>query len=85
MEELSEAITEPRLIAVLENLYEHHGARGHEIVFVYETGFANRDVYRRDRFQFRDGNADNTALWVDVDRLRTGDEQLFPLGMCDLI
>ena len=85
MEELSEPITEPKLIKVVENLYEHHGARGHEIVFVYETGFANRDVYRRDGFRFRDGSADNTALWVDVARFRAGDEQLFPVGLRDLI
>jgi ADP-ribose pyrophosphatase YjhB (NUDIX family) len=36
-EELGLAVTEPRLLTVLENLYTHHGATGHEIVFVFET------------------------------------------------
>ena len=85
MEELSEPIAEPRLITVLENLYEHHGVRGHEIVFADETAFANRDVYRRDHFQFRDDGADNAALWVDVVRFRAGDGQLFPHGLLNSI
>ena len=85
MEELSEPIAEPRLITVLENLYEHHGACGHEIVFVYETAFAHRDVYRRERFQFRDGSMENTALWIDLARFRVDDEQLFPAGLIEAL
>ena len=85
LEELSEPITEPRLITVLENLYQHHGARGHEIVFAYETAFANPDVYRRERFLFRDGSVENTALWVDLARFRAGDEQLFPVGLIEVL
>ena len=85
MEELGEPITEPKLMAVLESLYVHHGAQGHEIVFVFATGFADADVYRRDRFQFRDGGVDNTAQWVDIARFRGGQEQLFPSGLVEVL
>src|SRR5690349_19165979 len=50
MEELGEPVHEPKLMSVLESLYFHHGAPGHEIVFVFETAFADAGAYRRERF-----------------------------------
>ena len=85
LEELGEAVTGPRLITVLENLYEHHGVRGHEIVFVFETAFANPHVSRRDNFQFQDGGVDNRASWVDLARFRDGRDRLFPVGLIEVL
>jgi 8-oxo-dGTP pyrophosphatase MutT (NUDIX family) len=85
MEELGEPITAPKLVTVLESIYTHHGAQGHEIVFVFATAFADADVYTRDSFRFRDGGVDNTAHWVDIARLRNGQEQLFPAGLLEVL
>jgi len=81
LEERGEPIAEPRLVTVLESLYAHHGTQGHEIVFVFETAFADATVYGRDVFRFRDGDVDNTAQWVDIARFRSGQEQLFPSAL----
>ena len=70
---------------MLESLYTHHGAQGHEIVFVFATGFADAEVHRRDCFQFRDGDVDNTAQWADVARFRSEQEQLFPAGLIEAL
>jgi 8-oxo-dGTP pyrophosphatase MutT (NUDIX family) len=83
MEEVGLAITEPGLLTVIENLYEHHGARGHEIVLVFETAFVQPDGYRQDAFEFRDGAVPCRAQWVDADRFCRGEEQLFPIGLAD--
>ncbi len=85
LEELGEPIAEPRLITVLESLYLHHGAQGHEIVFVFETAFADAGVYGHDEFRFRDGDVDNTTQWVDIARFRSGREQLFPSGLIEFL
>jgi hypothetical protein len=69
----------------LESLYAHHGTQGHEIVFVFETAFAKADAYRRDNFQFRDAGVDNTAQWIDLARFRSGQEQLFPAGLIEVL
>jgi len=61
MEELGEPIAAPKLVTVLESIYTHHGAQGHEIVFVFATAFTDVAVYARDSFRFRDGGVDNTA------------------------
>jgi ADP-ribose pyrophosphatase YjhB (NUDIX family) len=84
-EELGEAIIEPRPLAVLENLYEHHGARGHEIVFVFETAFADARAYQRSQFDFVDGGVRNEVEWVDRARFVVGEQRLFPEGLLDLL
>ena len=70
---------------MLESLYVHHRAQGHEIVFVFDTAFADAGVYARDEFRFRDGDVDNTAQWVGIARFREGSEQLFPSGLIDVL
>jgi ADP-ribose pyrophosphatase YjhB (NUDIX family) len=81
VEELGQPIREPRLRTVLENLYTHLGAAGHEIVFVFEAEFADESAYRTDGFAFTDGGVRNEVKWVDVARFRSGQEQLFPLDL----
>src|SRR5262245_32464212 len=58
-EELGLAITEPRLLTVLENLYTHQGTAGHEIVFVFKTHLVDEAAYGRDGFTFDDGGVRN--------------------------
>lgn len=82
-EELGAEIVEPRLIDVMENIYQHERATGHEIVFVFETRFAEETMLRRDRFVYDEGTGPVAAAWVGIDRF---DDRapLFPLGL-DLI
>jgi ADP-ribose pyrophosphatase YjhB (NUDIX family) len=82
-EELGEAITEPRLLAVMENLFTHHGAPGHEIVFVFEAALADELAYRRDTFTFDDGGVRNDVSWIPLTRFRIDPEQLFPDGLLE--
>src|SRR5262245_20031085 len=51
-EELGLAVAEPRLLAVIESIFEHHGVLGHEIVFAFETAFADGAAYQREVFDF---------------------------------
>jgi ADP-ribose pyrophosphatase YjhB (NUDIX family) len=82
-EELGLAVTEPVLLTVLENLYTHHGAAGHEIVFVFETALADESAYRRDGFSYEDGGVRNDVAWVALARFRAGEAELFPTGLLD--
>jgi ADP-ribose pyrophosphatase YjhB (NUDIX family) len=78
-EELGQAIAEPRLLCVLENLYEHSGQKGHEVVFVFETAFVDMAAYSVDRFTFVDGGTLH-AEWIDRSRFE-GSGNLFPAGL----
>jgi ADP-ribose pyrophosphatase YjhB (NUDIX family) len=84
-EELGLAIAEPRLLSVLENLFTHHDAAGHEIVFVFEATLADGEAYRRDAFTFEDRGVRNDVSWVALARFQAGQELLFPTGLLELI
>ena len=77
IEELGLAITEPKLLTLMENLYEHQGVLGHDIVLVFETAFEDAGAYSREEFRFSDGGVECRAQWIDVGQFRRGAEQLF--------
>jgi ADP-ribose pyrophosphatase YjhB (NUDIX family) len=85
LEELGKPIREPLLLTVMENLYSHHGTRGHEIVFVFETAFADNQACSNDKFPFDDGGVANEAEWVQINRFVNGSDQLFPAGLIEAI
>ncbi|WP_282609431.1 NUDIX hydrolase [Pelagibius sp. Alg239-R121] len=80
-EELGEAVSVAAFVCVLENLYEHEGAKGHEIVFVYEAAFLKAEAYDVEDFAFTDGGLAADATWIAADEFRSGQQQLFPEGL----
>ncbi len=78
LEEIGEDIHCLKQICVLENLYIHEGAHGHEIVFVIEAAFNNSTAYSMERFEFVDGGARNELSWIKVGALVDGGQTLFP-------
>jgi ADP-ribose pyrophosphatase YjhB (NUDIX family) len=84
MEELGVQITQPRLLAVIESIFEHHGAPGHEIVFAFEAEFIDAKAYTQEVFDFHDGGGvPCRATWIDIGRFRIGEQQLFPAELID--
>jgi len=82
-EELGVAIEEPKLLTVLENLYTHHDAVGHEIVLVFDARLADDQAYLNDSFTFDDGGVRNEVRWIALAQFRAGRETLFPAGLLD--
>ena len=85
LEEIGEEISAPRLLTALENLYEHYGMTGHEIVFVYETEFVRPQAYDQESWTYQEETLDGAAEWVGLDQLRSGAEALYPEGLLQLL
>ena len=86
MEELGEVVRVGRLLGVLENLFEFDGQPGHEIVFLYETEFADASAYKRDRFDFMDRlDAPVTLPAVFWRTAVAGEPPLYPAGIDELL
>ena len=85
-EEFGGEITPPRLLGVRENIFEHQGAPGHEVVFVFETAFADARWLSQDEIVFHedDGTA-CFARWIDLADVRAGRVELYPAGLIDLL
>jgi 8-oxo-dGTP pyrophosphatase MutT (NUDIX family) len=85
-EELGVAIGEPRLLCVLENIFEFMGRPGHEIVFVYESTFADASDYARDYFEIVEPNFGTyPAIWKEMDDFRSGRLDLYPPALLEVL
>jgi ADP-ribose pyrophosphatase YjhB (NUDIX family) len=85
-EEFSAAIAIEGPAQVLENLYEHHGHPGHEIVFAFPIRLLDESFYARARFTIDEGNGNVfDAEWFDLARIRSGEVKLFPTGLAALL
>lgn len=71
-------------ICALENLFEHHGAQGHEIVLVFETTLEPPETAGKDRFEPIEAGLE-TASWTTLARFHSGEAVLFPAGLSERI
>jgi 8-oxo-dGTP pyrophosphatase MutT (NUDIX family) len=85
IEELGEPITEPRFLATLENIYDHHGVLGHEIVFVFQTNFVDRSAYHKPQLGFSDGGIYNDVAWINITSFSADGVALYPAGLLELL
>lgn len=84
-EETGQTITDLTQIAVLENLYTHHGAPGHEVVFVFTARFTEAAIYEADLLTFTEADYQDDAKWISVPKAKAGRLALYPEGLADLL
>lgn len=83
-EEFDAEIADVRPVGTLENIFDYHGRPGHEIVFVFETRFADRRYYEAERIVGTEGAGIRIeAIWLDVSRPL--DRPLYPNGLLELL
>lgn len=65
-EELGATLVAPRLLGVLENVFEHEGEPGHEVVFVYAGDLDDPDNVPPEGRWFTDGGERQRVEWRPV-------------------
>jgi hypothetical protein len=75
------------LVGVLENVFMYEGARGHEIVFVYDAEFKDRGMYERSEIQGYRVESDAVFVpgWQSPVEIRDKNARLVPEGLADLL
>ena len=86
-EELGVEIESPKLIGVLENIFTYNGEQGHEIVFVYDAEFRDKDLYERAELPYHEEGVDRamTAHWSSPDELSQNNIRLVPEELSELL
>jgi len=69
---------------IFENLYEHAGCIGHEIIFAFPIRAADAAIKAERRFQIRDNETPVWVEWVEMARFAAG-EALFPTALGPLL
>jgi 8-oxo-dGTP pyrophosphatase MutT (NUDIX family) len=77
-EEIQAELTEIRYLACLENIFTFNGKDGHEIIQLYGCGFADPKFYEIDKLIFAEGERKKQAVWVDINRFKSGELRLVP-------
>lgn len=81
-EELNVTIRIESAPIVMENIYTHEGAVGHEIVFAAQVSLPPGWHDDRDTLRLvEDNGEEHTARWFDLADLDTGTVALFPEGL----
>ena len=69
---------------IFENLYEHAGHIGHEIIFAFPIRVIDTTVTAERRFQIRDNEMPVWVEWIETTRFETG-EVLLPTALGPLL
>ena len=85
-EEIGGETTNLRLLGVLENLFTHQGAPGHEVLFLFEADFVDPAFYARDSMVgHEDGGVPFKAFWKPLTAFGPGKAPLYPDGLLELL
>jgi len=84
-EETGQEITDIQPLGVLENLFEHEGVPGHEIVFAFTARFTRPEIYEADALAFTEADRTEEAKWIPLAKARAGRIRLFPEGLAGLL
>ncbi|MEM6726214.1 MAG: NUDIX domain-containing protein [Bacteroidota bacterium] len=84
-EEMGAKVRPIRRIGVLENIFTWQGRVNHELAFMFEAEFVNRDLYLNDRMKITEGDLILWSEWVALDQIFRGEVTIYPNGIGDLL
>jgi ADP-ribose pyrophosphatase YjhB (NUDIX family) len=85
-EEIGADLKGVRFLTTIENIFEHEGEKGHEIVLMYEAEFADETLYRKREFVVTEDSGERLpAKWMRLSFFRDGKAPLYPEGLLEFI
>ena len=70
--------------SVFENIFDHHGTKGHEIIFAFPITLDRKEIYSRRRFQISEHRGSTHWVeWVPIERFQRQEALLFPNGILE--
>jgi len=85
-EEIEAELTNIKYLGCIENIFIFDGKEGHELIQLYKCDFADRKFYQIEKLAFWEKERKKTALWVSIDRFKSGELKIVPenfLEYCD--
>ncbi|MBW4616013.1 MAG: NUDIX domain-containing protein [Desmonostoc vinosum HA7617-LM4] len=78
-EEIQAELINIRYLGCIENLFTFNGRQGHEIIQLYQCDFAEPKFYQLESLIFSESeNHKHRALWIEIDRFKSGELRLVP-------
>jgi len=77
-EEIQAELTNIHYLGCLENLFTFNGKPGHELIQLYQADFVDPKFYQLAELIVIEGNSQEKAFWIEIDRFKSGELMLFP-------
>jgi 8-oxo-dGTP pyrophosphatase MutT (NUDIX family) len=86
-EEIDAEVKDLRYLGTLENIFTFNGAKGHEIVLIYDGVFVDENLYTKAEIKgIEDSELLFTARWLPLNHFRGKDAPpLYPTGLLELL
>lgn len=84
-EEIQAELKNIKYLGCLENLFIFNGNPGHEIIQLYQCDFVDPKFYQLEQLVFAEGKRQKTALWVEINRFKSGELKLVPEQFLDYL
>ncbi len=88
MEELHVDVDRASLeyLGALENIFTFNGARGHEIVLIYDGRLKEPGLYEQTMIVGKEANEEEfRAMWKDLEEFGDGKAILYPTGLLEML
>lgn len=82
-EEIQAELHNIKYLGCQEIFFTFNGLPGHEILFVYQCDFVEPKFYQLEEIYFAEGKRKKRALWVEIDRFKSGELKLVPEQFLD--
>ena len=82
-EEIQAELINIKYIGCIENIFQFNGKPRHELIQLYNCDFANPNFYQLESLVFAEGEREKTALWMPIERFKSGELQLVPENFLD--
>ncbi|MFM2064028.1 MAG: hypothetical protein RLZZ507_3699 [Cyanobacteriota bacterium] len=78
-EEIQADLSNIRYLSCIENLFIYDGKQGHEIIQLYQCEFADPKFYQIESLTFSETpEKKHRALWVEIEKFKSGELRLVP-------
>ena len=85
-EEIGEEIKNLTFIGPSENLFNYEGTPSHEIIFMFEGEFVNKETYRQDLIFGTESDGQSfKAVWKPISEFTKRKARLYPDGLLELL
>ncbi|MGB7272128.1 MAG: NUDIX hydrolase [Geitlerinemataceae cyanobacterium] len=83
-EEIQADLKNIEYVSCLENIFTYKGKPKHEIIQLYRCDFVDSQLYQIDEILFTEGDRKKKALWIDFQRIKSGELRIVPEGFFTL-
>ena len=78
LEELSLDIEDVVLLEKFESIFTFNGFERHEVVYLFDSSFVNKDIYNQSIINGLEGEREFKAIWKDISDFKVGLDVLVP-------